>query len=182
MKYKDLEKYFQYCATTGQIISKVRQGRWNAGDVIDSRSWYGHVDIVCKGHSYGGHQVAWYLHYREVPEKGMCIDHINGVPWDNAISNLRLVTYSENNYNRRRVRSDAINHDLTVFPGVCYDPGSDNWIVKHGRLDSGLTPSRAMPSLLEAMCLKMRLRNGEPMPDRLRKGSAKRKYLETANA
>lgn len=45
------------------------------------------------------HRLAWFYVHGEWPEKQM--DHINRVKTDNRIKNLRLVTQSENNQNKK---------------------------------------------------------------------------------
>lgn len=66
------------------------------------RTWVGNK----QGHhycAYGGksvcvHRVVWILHNGSIPE-GVVIDHINRVPSDNRIENLRLATKSQNKLN-----------------------------------------------------------------------------------
>lgn len=62
------------------------------------RHGYGHGDIL--GKRYKAHRVAWALYYGAWPAGD--IDHINGLPADNRIVNLREVTKSENMRNQKR--------------------------------------------------------------------------------
>lgn len=179
--YSNLKTKFAYEPATGNITSLVRQGRFDAGDIIDTKTWHGHVYVEADKQQIQAHRYAWWLNHGDIPE-GMVIDHIDGCPWNNQLSNLRLATSSQNNFNRQRVRSDAKDHGLTVYPGVKYDPQYDNWVVKHGRdPKTGTNTQRRMPSLLEAMCLKKRLQAGGDMPERIEKGSEYRKFLESNN-
>ncbi len=64
----------------------------------------GYVRISYKGVTYSAAAIAWKLAHGYEPE--LELDHINRNPSDNRLSNLRLVTRSENLLNRRgrRVR------------------------------------------------------------------------------
>lgn len=176
--FEVLDELFTYNPLTGQIHAKVRQGRFSAGDLIDTKTWSGHVQIIIGKKVTSGHKVALVLSGIDVPV-GMVIDHIDGDPQNNKLCNLRVVTQSQNNFNRQRVRTDASGN--TVYPGVSYDETAGKWVVKHGRAINGACPERRMPSLFEAMCLKKRLQNGAELPPRMRKNSIKLKHVSERN-
>lgn len=66
------------------------------------------------------HRVAWALHYGEWPKNQ--IDHINGLPADNRICNLRDVSCIENQHNRKLNKNNT-----SGCTGVFTYPGSCNW-------------------------------------------------------
>jgi hypothetical protein len=61
-----------------------------------------------------------FLHHAILPlEEGKVVDHINGRPFDNRRSNLRLVTQRDNNMNRQgtsKLVRDYLDH-LAAHPG-----------------------------------------------------------------
>lgn len=96
------------------------------------------VDYQC----HYAHRLAWLYIHGEWPE---FIDHINGDPFDNRLSNLRLATGSQNNYNQRRN-----SRNISGFKGVSYFSKTGQWraainIGKRHRKHLGLyaTPEEA---------------------------------------
>lgn len=59
------------------------------------------------------HQVAWFLHYGNWPER--FIDHVDGNGKNNRLDNLRLATHKENIGNRRK-QSGCKSRFKGVFP------------------------------------------------------------------
>ena len=62
---------------------------------------------------YQNHRLAWLLHHGSWP--GGQIDHINGDPEDNRIVNLRVVTNTENQRNRRLSRNNTSGANGVYF-------------------------------------------------------------------
>lgn len=59
----------------------------------------GRVTIKFKQRSYRAHRLIWMYVYGEDPGE-LELDHINRIPTDNRIENLRKVTHQENHQNR----------------------------------------------------------------------------------
>lgn len=102
-----LRDLLRYDAESGNLYWMVRHRkyfrsdgeckRWNnryAGHLAFSIKPSGYFEGMIFRKQHKGHRVAWALHYGEWPD-GL-IDHINGIRTDNRISNLRVVTSSEN--------------------------------------------------------------------------------------
>lgn len=73
------------------------------------------------------HRVAWAIYYGEWP--GNFIDHINLLPGDNRISNLRLATNSQNMMNGS-LRSD----NKSGYKGVYWCKEKGKWAAE-GKID-----------------------------------------------
>lgn len=56
-----------------------------------------YLEISINGKKYYTHRLAWYLMYGRFPKN--FIDHKNGIPTDNRLSNLREATPLQNNQN-----------------------------------------------------------------------------------
>jgi HNH endonuclease/AP2 domain len=101
-------------------------------------------DIQVEGKRYKAHQLAWLIALGEWPPAGLEIDHKNRNPLDNRLSNLRLVTKSQNQWNR-----DADRRNASGFKGVSKHACGNRWaaeIKAHGkrhRLGLFKTPEEA---------------------------------------
>lgn len=74
------------------------------------------------------HHVIWAMHYGEWPQS--MIDHIDGNPLNNHISNLRLVTSAQNQKNMK-----LQERNKTGQIGVWYDKNRDSYqaFIAHNR-------------------------------------------------
>ena len=97
---------------------------WNtrfAGIAVAERSHrHGHLQIGLHCKNYMAHRVAWAHYYDEWPDSDL--DHINGNPKDNRISNLRLASVSENLCNSK-IRMD----NTSGVKGVSWSKKSNKW-------------------------------------------------------
>jgi hypothetical protein len=75
------------------------------------------------------HRVIWEMHYGPIP-KGMQIDHMDGNPRNNYLSNLRLVTRFGNNQNKSKQKNNT-----SGVPGVSWSKAASKWmsVIMHNR-------------------------------------------------
>ena len=60
------------------------------------------VTLMLGNKHYSVHHIVWWLFHKQVPQKGQCIDHIDGNPFNNHIKNLRLVSQAVNSRNLKK--------------------------------------------------------------------------------
>lgn len=110
-----------YSPDTGQFTWKVNRGRLaKAGQLAGCPDRQGYICMKILGGTYKAHRVAWLVVYGRWPHSQ--IDHINGVPGDNRISNLREVSPQQNAENRR------ITHNQSAgTKGVTYARHIKKW-------------------------------------------------------
>lgn len=108
----------------GKLFWKTsRGGRVIPGSLAGHATKRGYVKIRCGCSFYLRHRIVWEMHNGPIPE-GMQIDHINHVPGDDRIENLRLVTSALNN---RNVTKSKLNKSGVT--GVCYHKRNKRWIA-----------------------------------------------------
>ena len=112
----DWKEHFS-CDEQGVLVWKVRDvvhfpsasacGKFNsriAGSVAGSKQRYKGgkrkcikitISIRGKAMNFKAHRIVWEMHHGPIPD-GVLIDHANGDPWDNSLSNLRLASNAEN--------------------------------------------------------------------------------------
>lgn len=93
-----------------------------AGDPAGSLRPEGYMHIRVCGCQPMAHRVAWLLYYGDWPDGNL--DHIDGIRSNNAISNLRLVSRSQNQKNKARCRRNK-----SGCVGVRWDKTLDAWLA-----------------------------------------------------
>lgn len=98
---QEIKSKFTYNPDTG-IVYK---------DGIETGSCFGHGYIYVRfgrDNKWLAHRLAWFLHYGQWPEGNL--DHINRDKTDNRITNLRVVTQTENLLNHGNTLSGIYKH------------------------------------------------------------------------
>lgn len=98
MTQEELKKALRYDPETGLFVW-LRSFRGKKKADAGYIDLYGYRNIRCHGPLYKAHRLAWLYIYGEWPSGE--IDHINGVPGDNRIANLRIATRSQQNANNK---------------------------------------------------------------------------------
>jgi len=106
----------------------------------------GRLQIFVIGYKLYVHRVVWAIHYGVWPSYN--IDHVNGDPSDNRITNLRDVTQLENAHNRGRSKNNKSGYANVTADGKKWFAGFKH-CGRHvfvGRFDSPEEASRAVRS------------------------------------
>ena len=101
--------------TSASVKGQTWEGRI-AG--YERKDGYRHINI--DKHAYYAHRLAWLYVYGFYPAGWL--DHINGNPRDNNISNLREVTYSQN-----RANSRVSSRNTSGVKGVHWNKNYKKW-------------------------------------------------------
>jgi hypothetical protein len=93
-----LQDNFDYNQNTGLFVRTKKTGNsTKIGVPLTCNKGNGYVVFSVQGKLQLAHRMAWLYIYGEIPSKN--IDHINGLPTDNRISNLRIADQSQNTAN-----------------------------------------------------------------------------------
>ena len=142
----ELKLLFEY-RDDGKLISKYSRSSRKIGDEIGVLNKYGYLSAKIKNKTYYVHRLIWTLCNGDIPN-GFDIDHINGCRSDNSMSNLRLVTRSENNRNLRVAKKNSktklLGASFHKATGKYVAQINDNGKVKHlGLFESALDAHNA---------------------------------------
>lgn len=116
----ELRSQLSYDPESGKIFRLRAYNHFPAGRETGAHRGRGYYAIKINKRMYLFHRVAWALHYGEWPKHH--VDHINGNPSDNRITNLRLADQSQNMGNRRISRNNK-----SGFKGVRKRTDCNRW-------------------------------------------------------
>ena len=116
-----LKELFNYDPETGYFTNQISRGRACGGYRAGSPSGHGYRKIRIDYEGYYEHHLAWFYVYGEWPEE---LDHRDGNGSNNAISNLRCATRTQNNFNAERATG------MSGLKGAYLDSRSLQWYSK----------------------------------------------------
>ena len=140
-----------YDKNTGIFTRKVSVRKDRVGTIAGAPNGFGHIQIRLDGVLYMAHRLAWMWMYGDWPHTN--IDHINGIPGDNRISNLRLATPKENQENVKR----RIDNSSGVR-GINWSKTHNRWIARVQHFKRRIFVG-SFDSLFEAVCAVKSVRN-----------------------
>lgn len=155
MTKEELHKEIFYNSDTGIFTWLKPAQKRIVGKVAGCITPGGYVTICINRKLYRAHRLAWLYVHGELPA---LIDHINGIPSDNRISNLRPATHSQNSKNKK-----VSKRSKTGLKGVYLEKRTGRWeaqICSNGEniyLGTFKSPQEAH----EAYCLKVIDLHGE---------------------
>jgi hypothetical protein len=115
-----LHSIFQY--KEGNLYWKIRPAqRTKIGDIAGSIS-DGYGQVYIDNVAYKTHRIIFMMHYGYVSDQ---IDHIDGNGLNNKIENLRAVTNSQNQLNRKISKNSK-----TGYKGVCVHTQTGRYLVR----------------------------------------------------
>lgn len=144
LSHADVLDMFIYDSESGLLTRRKWTSNRTVGAPVGSPNKDGHLKTTIRGKSYLVHRVIWLMNYGEWPAG--CVDHIDGDPANNRLSNLRIASKSENGRNRG---ISVLN--TSGCTGVC-------WLSKLGRwqaqikTDEGHKCLGQFETIFEAAC------------------------------
>lgn len=102
-----LKRKLEYDSESGEFRWLTTEFKHVAGNVAGRKSVNGYVVIYVNFKYYYAHKLAIWFETGVYPS---FVDHVNQIPSDNRISNLRVCTQSQNCFNQGLKRSNTSGH------------------------------------------------------------------------
>jgi hypothetical protein len=119
-----LHHLFDYNPETGIFTRKVKTSNSvKVGDIAGSDNGNKYIKFCVNSKLEFAHRMAWLYVYGLIPKGN--IDHINGNPSDNRISNLRLVNQSQNMQNTNKWKTNT-----SGYKGVTWAKDKNKWVAQ----------------------------------------------------
>lgn len=112
LTHSRLLELLSYSPETGDFSWRVKAGCRAAGDAAGSTRRDGYVTIRVDGTRYFAHRLAWFYCNGAWPMQS--VDHIDGNPSNNQLSNLRDISHRKNLHNRTRPQTNNTHGHLGV--------------------------------------------------------------------
>jgi hypothetical protein len=116
-----LQELFEYNPSVGKLINRRNRRQSRAGDEAGGVNSKGARRVKFGNEEYLTHRLVWMYVHGAWPSK--FIDHVNGDPGDNRLSNLREATSSENSQNRHGISTQ----NTSGYRGVTQHKQSGKW-------------------------------------------------------
>lgn len=120
---EDVRFRIDYNPETGEFLWKNSKMPKKNGKKAGNPQKIGYYVLSIDKIHYLAHRIAWCHFYGEWPE--LLIDHIDGDKLNNKISNLRLATKQENQWN-----SNIWKSNKSGFKGVFWNSQKNKWQAK----------------------------------------------------
>ena len=103
LSIEELHRLFRY--EDGKLYNRItRNSRAVIGAEVGCMAGKGYLEVQLNKRKYMISRVIWAMHNGRWPESKLQIDHEDGVRDNNKIENLREVTGTQNNLNRKGVK------------------------------------------------------------------------------
>lgn len=120
-----IRELFNYSPENGLLTRRIRTAKCTQlGEVAGTYDKKGYQHLNVDNIRYLAHRLIW-LHVHGVWPAN-CIDHIDGNPSNNRLSNLREATKTENNQNTKKARKD----NQSGLLGVVVRPKENKFAAK----------------------------------------------------
>ena len=112
----------------GELYWKMAKGRRvKSGDQAGTINNRGYRVVVIDGKIYFAHRLIFLFHHGYLPE---FLDHVDGNPANNNITNLREATNKENHQNQKKNKSHNGKPTSSRFKGVYWNKRERKWVAR----------------------------------------------------
>lgn len=122
ISYSDVVSRLRYCPESGNLYWRVSFSNVLAGSKAGTLHAAGYLIVSISRQRFLAHRLVWLLSHQAWPDGE--IDHIDGNTKNNRIENLRVVSASLNQRNKK-IRPD----NTSGHQGVSWDKSRGRWLV-----------------------------------------------------